>query len=61
MVVSVIINSLEEGVRCMLIKFTDIDSGWAAGESANSTDVQNQLEKSAYCLSSVGSYISRKI
>ena len=45
----------------MLIKFTGIDSGWAAGESANSIEVQNQLEKSAYCLSSVGCYVSRKI
>lgn len=34
----------------MLIKFTDTDSGWAAGESVNSIEVQNQPGKSAYCL-----------
>lgn len=45
----------------MPIKFTDSDSGWVAGMSTNSIEVQKQLEKSAYCLSSFACYISRKI
>lgn len=29
----------------MLSKLADADLGWAADESANSTEIQNQLEK----------------
>ena len=43
----VVFVSLEDGVGCVLIKFIDTDSGRAAGESANSTEIQNQPGKSA--------------